>query len=149
MLHLSLLRAYQEQDNWTTTQIALLLQDVPILKYLLSSWPLTRNSKNITLTRQISDLLHLKLANRKVAAIPQFHQLIRQKPPKTNRKYTRRAERNFITCAHFSLNWYFYKGLTFILSRDSYDELTMTFHFEFGIEFSDIQLIRTTKMQSQ
>ena len=41
----------------------------------------------------------------------------------------------------------FYKGLTFILSRDSYDELTMAFHFEFGIEFSDIQLIRTTKIR--
>ena len=149
MLHLSLLRAYQEQDNWTTTQIALLLQDVPILKlYLTRSLFSTKNSK-ITLTRQISDLLHLKLVNRKVAAISQFHQLIRQKPPKTNRKYTRRAGRNFITCAHFSLKWYFYKGLTFILSRDSYDELTMAFHFEFGIEFSDIQLIRTTKIQSQ
>ena len=89
------------------------------------------------------------LANRKVAAIPQFHQLIHQKPPETNRKYTRTAGRYFITCAHFFFKLIFYKGLTFILSWDSYDELTMAFHFEFGIEFSDIQLIRTTKIQSQ
>ena len=103
-----------------------------------------KNFKNITLTRQISDLLHPMLANRKVAAIQQFHQLIRQKPPKTNRKYTRRAGCNLITCDKLNCQ----KGLTFILSRDSYEELTMAFHFEFCKEFSDIQLIRTTKLLS-
>ena len=42
-----------------------------------------------------------------------------------------------------SINLYFHKGLTFILSRDPYDKLNMTFYFEIGIKFSDIQFIRT------